>query len=114
MNAADIPTLAAQVLATLAPLEFEETLPQDGEQRELPEGLERGAPDVDRAGGVGAPERHLARRVWKLLQTPGPTATPAAALPTTPPMIAVSAPTSLASPFSPPRPTRQRRVSRPG
>src|SRR5512133_48027 len=38
-------------------------------------------------------KRHLARRVWKLLQTPAPAAAPAAARPTTPPTIAASAPT---------------------
>jgi hypothetical protein len=40
-------------------------------------------------------KRHLARRVWKLLQTPAPNAAPAATLPTTPPTIAASAPTPM-------------------
>ena len=40
-------------------------------------------------------KRHLARRVWKLLQTPAPAAAPAAARPTTPPTITASAPTPM-------------------
>src|SRR5215218_2556442 len=40
-------------------------------------------------------KRHLARRVWKLLQTPAPAAAAASARPTTPPTIAASAPTPM-------------------
>jgi transposase len=40
-------------------------------------------------------KRHLARRVWKLLQTPAPPAPPASAPPTTPPTIVTSAPTPM-------------------
>ena len=40
-------------------------------------------------------KRHLARRVWKLLQTPAPAAAPTAAPSTTPPTIATSAPTPM-------------------
>ena len=40
-------------------------------------------------------KRHLARRVWKLLQTPAPAAAPAATPATIPPTIAVSAPTPM-------------------
>jgi transposase len=40
-------------------------------------------------------KRHLARRVWNLLQTPAPAAAPAAARSTTLPTIAASAPTPM-------------------
>ena len=40
-------------------------------------------------------KRHLARRVWKLLQTPSPAAALAAAPATAPPTIAASAPTPM-------------------
>jgi transposase len=40
-------------------------------------------------------KRHLARRVWRLLQTPAPAAPPAAAPPTAPATIVASAPTPM-------------------
>jgi transposase len=40
-------------------------------------------------------KRHLARRVWKLLQTPTPAAPLAAAPPTAPPTIVATAPTPM-------------------
>jgi transposase len=40
-------------------------------------------------------KRHLARRVWKLLQTPAPAAPPTAARPAAPPTIVTSAPTPM-------------------